>query len=300
LRPYHTAGAAGGASGAISGGCAAEPALQFQVGMPSRVIVIAALLLAAPGAAQAQAPGQTQPGENPIAGSRYHAVPALPEVYPSPMPSLPPPARAGETGGQIGVVVNQSGFSAVLGADGSIRFVDHHFGGGATLLLAWLTFDVTDAVMRSADQDPYLMQKLRIMDATRGERMAVREQHDRVVMRRALDDLPVYLEAVWQQTDWTPDVRRRILFALWDEAAEEGNELLVAGGDEARATIERFIARRIPPGHRHAFTRGELAELNRVRTSRHSFAPYAAPPALPVAGESVAAAPLVAAALRAL
>ena len=274
--------------------------MQIRAGMPSRTIVVAALLLAAPGAALAQAPGQTQPGENPIAGSRYHAVPALPEVYPSPMPSLPPPSRAGETGGQIGVVLNQGGFSAVLGEDGSIDFVDHHFGGGAMVLLAFLTFDVTDGLMRGADQDPYLAQKLRIMDATRGERMAVREQHDRVVMRRALDDLPVYLEAVWQQTAWTPETRRRILFALWDEAAEEGNELLVAGGAEARATIERFIAGRIPPGHRHAFSRGELAELNRVRTSRHAFAPYEAPRARPPAGEPVAAAPLVAAALRAL
>ncbi|HEU5057659.1 MAG TPA: hypothetical protein VFU21_14090 [Kofleriaceae bacterium] len=263
--------------------------------MPSRVIAAAVLLfLAAPGAALAQAPGQTPPGGNPAAGSRYHAVPALPEVFPSPMPSLPPPARAGETGGQIGVVLNQGGFSAVLGEDGSIDFVDHHFGGGAMVLLAWLSFDATDEAMRAASEDPYLAQKLRIMDATREERMAVRRQHDAVVMRRALDDLPVYLEAVWQQTAWSPAIRRRILFALWDEAAEEGSEHLVAGGAEARATIEQFIARRIPPGHRHAFSRGELAELNRIRTSRHAFAPYPAPRV-----EPPAAPPLVAAALRA-
>ena len=66
------------------------------------------------------------------------------------------------------------------------------------------------------------------------------------------------------------------------------------GGAEARASIERFIARRIPPGHRHAFTGGELAELNRVRTSRHTFAPY------PVSRVEPPATPrLVAAALRA-
>jgi hypothetical protein len=275
--------------------------LAIQVGMPSRVIAAAVLLfLAAPGAALAQAPGQTPPaGGNPAAGSRYHAVPALPEVFPSPMPSLPPPARAGETGGQIGVVLNQGGFSAVLGEDGSIDFVDHHVGGGAMVLLAWLSFDATDEAMRAANQDPYLAQKLRIMDATRDERMAVRRQHDAVVMRRALDDLPVYLEAVWQQTAWSPAIRRRVLFALWDEAAEEGSDLLVAGGAEARATIEQFIARRIPPGHRHAFSRGELAELNRIRTSRHSFAPYSAPSVEPATAGPLAAAPQVAAALRA-
>ncbi len=282
--------------------------MQFPAGMPSRVIplaaaaVAAALLLAGPGAARAQAPGQApwQPPGAGIAGSRYHAVPPLPEVFPSPMPSLPPPARAGEAGGQIGVVLDQGGFSAVLGEDGSIDFVDHHIGGGAMVLLAWLSFDATDEAMRAANQDPYLAQKLRIMDATRAERMAVRRQHDRVVMRRALDDLPAYLEAVWQQTAWSPAIRRRVLFALWDEAAEQGSELLVAGGDEARATIERFIARRIPPGHRHAFTGGELAELNRIRTSRHAFTPYRAGPPPREETEPSPAAPLVAAALRGL
>ena len=270
--------------------------------MPTRVIVAAVLLAAGSGSALAQAPGQALSG-NPAAGSRYHAVPPMPEVFPSPMPSLPPPARAGETGGQIGVVLNQGGFSAVLGEDGSIDFVDHTFGGGASLLLAWMTFDVTDGLMRSANEDPYLSQKLRIMDQTREERMAVRRGHDKIVMRRALDDLPVYLEAVWQQAAWSPAVRRRVLFALWDEAAEEGNALLVAGGAEARATIEHFIARRIPPGHRHAFTRGELAELNRMRTSRHAFAPYdQGAPARPSPVEETAPAaapPLVAAVLRA-
>lgn len=274
--------------GAMSVGCAAEPALQFQAGMPSRVIAAVLLLAAASGSARAQAPGQTPPIG--MASSPYHAVPPLPEVFPSPRPTLPPPARAGETGGQIAVVYDNGGFSAVIGEDGSIGFVDQSLGGGAMPLLAWLSFDATDVVMRAAGEDPYLAEKLRIMDGTREERMAVRRRHDRVVMRRALDDLPAYLDAVWRQTAWTPALRRRILFALWDEAAEEGSAQLVAGGAEARATIEGFIARTIPPGSRHAFGRGELAELNRIRTSRRAFAPYPAP---------TVEAPLVAAALRA-
>ncbi len=246
------------------------------------------LVAAAAGPALAQAPGQTPPLG--MSTSEYHAVPPLPEVFPSPRPTLPPPARAGETGGQIGAVIDHHGFVAVIGEDGSIDFVDQHFGGGAMVLLAWLSFDATDEAMRAAREDPYLAEKLRFMDATRPERMAVRRRHDRVVMRRALDDLPAYLDAVWRQTAWTPATRRRILFALWDEAAEQGNSLLVAGGAEARATIERFIAETIPPSSRHAFTGGELAELNRIRTSRHAFAPYPAPRL---------DAPLVAAVLRA-
>jgi hypothetical protein len=247
--------------------------------MPSRVMLAVLLVAGASGSAGAQAPGQTSP-------LAARAVPPLPENIPSPRPTLPPP----EGREQLAVVIDNGGFSAVIGEDGSIGFVEHSLGGGAMPLLAWLSFDATDIVMRAAGEDPYLAEKLRIMDGTREERMAVRRRHDRVVMRRALDDLPAYLDAVWQESAWTPATRRRILFALWDEAAEEGNALLVAGGAEARATIERFIAETIPPGSRHAFTGGELAELNRIRSSRHAFAPYPAPHV---------EAPLVAAVLRA-
>jgi hypothetical protein len=255
--------------------------------MRFRVTLALLLLVAGAPAALAQAPGAG------IAGSEYHAVAPLPEVFPSPRPMLPPPARAGESG-QVAVVFDSGGFSAVIGEDGSIRFVDGSVGGGAMPLLAWLSFDATDLVMRAAGEDPYLAEKLHIMDATREERMVVRRRHDRVVMRRALDDLPAYLDAVWHQTAWSPAIRRRILFALWDETAEQGNQLLVAGGAEARATIERFIARTLPPGSRHAFSAGELAELNRIRTQRRAFTPYPEPRV-----EPPAAPPLVAAALRA-
>jgi hypothetical protein len=263
----------------MSDGCAAELALQFVGGMPSRVMLAVLVVAWASSSALAQAPGQTAPND-------ARAVPPLPENIPSPRPTLPPP----EGREQLAVVFDNGGFSAVIGEDGSIGFVDHSLGGGAMPLLAWLSFDATDIAMRAAGEDPYLAEKLRIMDGTREERMAVRRRHDRVVMRRALDDLPAYLDAVWQQTAWTPATRRRILFALWDEAAEEGNALLVAGGAEARATIERFIAETIPPGSRHAFSGAELADLNRIRTSRHAFAPYPAPHV---------EAPLVAAVLRA-
>jgi hypothetical protein len=66
-----------------------------------------------------------------------------------------------------------------------------------------------------------------------------------------------------------------VLFALWDEAAEDGNEFLRAGGAEARRLIEEFIAYRLPPGSREGFRAHELVRLNRIRHSRQSFAPYA-------------------------
>jgi hypothetical protein len=160
--------------------------------MPSRVriaLCTAALALGAERLAFAQAPGQTGPSE-------YHAVPPLPEVLPSPRPTLPPPSRStrGESVGGF-ITFGGGGFDTIIGADGSIRFDDNHIGGGIGINplfgpFAVITFDITDEVMRWAGQDPYLTQKLRIMDSTREERMESRRRHDKVVMRRALDDLP--------------------------------------------------------------------------------------------------------------
>ncbi|HLU67530.1 MAG TPA: hypothetical protein VKZ63_14710 [Kofleriaceae bacterium] len=244
---------------------------------------IALLLVGAAAApAAAQAPGQTPPLGT--ASSEYHAVPPLPRVYPSPMPSAPPPARvSGEIGdpGGWAYQVGGRGWSASIGEDGRIHFDDESLGAGAGAsplygLLAWLQFDTTDAIMRAARQDPYLAAKLAAMDETRPQRMELRARHDRLVMDRALAHLPAYLAAVWREAAWSPAERRRILFALWDEAAEDGNELLRAGGAEARCIIERFIAQELPPGSRHAFAPAELAALNRIRSSRQPFAPYEA------------------------
>jgi len=238
----------------------------------------AALTLAA-ARASAQPPGLTpSTGHLPS----HHAVPPVPEFFASPMPTLPPPSRAEPADSTIGFRVHMPGFTAKVKPDGSLHFDDRHVG------FAWLgadsqggigfaiQFDVTDMVMRAYGQDPYLPQKLRIMDETREERWAMRRDHDQVVMRRALDDLPRYLDAVWNQRRWSPEARRQLLFALWDEAAEDGNQFLRESGAEARRLIEEFIAHRLPPGSRYAFRAGELARLNRGRQSRQRFSPYLA------------------------
>ncbi|HUS68973.1 MAG TPA: hypothetical protein VMZ28_30765 [Kofleriaceae bacterium] len=252
--------------------------------MSLRLTVVAVLLLVTLRVAHAQAPGQVAPGTGALNGSDYHAVAPLPQVYPSPMPSLPPPSpRAGE--GSTGPVsFDRGGFTTHLGADGSIDFEDHSLAGAGWMgLVAWLTFDVSDQIMRANGDDPYVSEKLRIMDETFEERMAVRRQYDAMIMRRALDDLPRYLAAVWSYPGWSPTVRRRILFALWDEAAEDGSELVRAGGEEARQTIEAFIAAHLPAGSPDAYPGRELAELNRLRTTRVAFAPYDADPEVVVA-----------------
>ena len=284
---------------------------------------LAALASALAAAALAVEPAAAQPpGRTPPLGtstSEFHATPPLPRVLPSPMPGLPPPRARGAqvdplASGGWSVSTGAAGWSAQVGPDGRIQFDGRALGAGAGVdpvlgLLAWLQFDSTDAAMRAARQDPYLAAKLRLMDESRAERMRMRAAHDEEVMARAIDDLPAYLAAVWSVQAWSPAERRRVLFALWDEAAEDGNELLRAGGAAARATIERFIAARLPPGSRHAYRADELAALNRLRTSRAPFAPYRraaaddATAAAPAAAAPAAAAPApapaaVAAALR--
>jgi hypothetical protein len=201
----------------------------------------------------------------------HHAVAPAPELFPSPMPTVPPPSRNAPYEPTIGFAINSLGFTAVVSPDGSIDFGEGRAGfwAGAdpvTGLVALVTFDVTS--------DPYVSQKLQVMESTREERWEMRRAHDVVVMQRALDDLPRYLDAVWMQRSWSAAARRQLLFALWDEAAEDGNELLRAGGAEARRIIEAFVADRLPPGTRYAFRAEELARLNRVRQSRQRFDPY--------------------------
>lgn len=266
---------------ALSAACAAGSLIAVTpvVANRKRVVVLgftSLLLGSAPAAAQ-------PPGLSPPGGSSppQHAVPPIPYALPSPLPTIPPPSRNAPMEPTIGFSMWNGKFTARVDPDGSIHFDDGD--GGVFVgvdpivgLFALLSFDTSDSAMRAAREDPYLAEKLRIMELTREERHEMRRRHDVVVMQRALDDLPRYLDAVWRQRRWSAQDRRRVLFALWDEAAEDGNELLRQGGAEARRLIEEFIAYRIPPGSRDRFRTHELVRFNRVRQSRQAFAPYRA------------------------
>jgi hypothetical protein len=105
----------------------------------------------------------------------------------------------------------------------------------------------------------------------------MRAESDRVTMRSALDDLPLYLFSIWTAPRWSQTLKRRVLFELWDECAEDerdGNSLVVSGATEARGTIVEFIRLNLPEGSRDGFSREELAALNARRGSRRPFAPY--------------------------
>jgi hypothetical protein len=222
--------------------------------------------------------------------SRYHAEPPLSEILPEALSAPPSPVESGALGERPtrdlvdnldgSYSYDETGFSAHVDGEGRVRIKDKS-GVQAHVLITPLflavygTFDATDILMRWVGEDPYQYQKMMFLERTFEERARMRERYARKNMKRAIRELPDYLSRIWSYDPWPPDLRRRVLFALWDECAEEGNSLMVAGGAQARAVIEDFVRENLGPGSPDAFRAEEIARLNELRTSSAAFAPYA-------------------------
>lgn len=135
-------------------------------------------------------------------------------------------------------------------------------------------FDLTDWAVRQAGGDPYYARKKNFLDRTRRERMQMAASAQRENLRDAVAFLRGRLNKIWRDRTLTTAERRAILFALWDECAEEGSDQVVAAAEAARATIEAFIRRKLPAGSDDGFSEGELALLNKSRQSHRPFTPY--------------------------
>jgi len=134
-------------------------------------------------------------------------------------------------------------------------------------------FDVTDALMRGHGQDPYAAKKLRILDATRDERVQIGNKRRHEVLGRAAQLMQQNLDQAWASvTD--PAGRKQALFDLWDETAETGTADLVEAGAAARKLVIGFIRARLPAGSATAYTAAELTALNNKKQSKAKFAPY--------------------------
>lgn len=234
-------------------------------------------------AAYAQ-PGLTAPG-SPGTHAPQHAVPPLPYTLESPMPSLPPPQAMGSEEPlpmAAGRVMQRPGYDAQILNNGRLVF-------DARFLRTGLTndpttgpryggsFDIGDILTSvftdNPGLDPYLNDKLDLLHSTFAMRVELRREYEELSMDRAIAALPSYLGAVWDEPSWDLPTKRRILFALWDECAEDGDELLVDGGTAARQTIASFISHYIPEGSDDGYTDDEIARFNKIRTSRVAFAP---------------------------
>jgi hypothetical protein len=134
-------------------------------------------------------------------------------------------------------------------------------------------FDVTDAWMRSRGQDPYASKKLRVLDATRDERVQIGASYRREQLVHATQLVKVAADRVWG-SGLDVAAKKRALFELWDDCAEAGTPELVEAGQRARAFLVGFVNAKLPAGSESAFSRAELEQLNAHRRSRIVFAPY--------------------------
>ncbi|HEX7702863.1 MAG TPA: hypothetical protein VF403_19120 [Kofleriaceae bacterium] len=101
-----------------------------------------------------------------------------------------------------------------------------------TLPIPIATFDVTDAAMRLAGQDPYAYEKLKVLDATRDERAQIGARH----RERQLLDTPALVRASLADIARLPgDQRAAAISALYLECDDS------PAGEVARATIAAYV-----------------------------------------------------------
>ena len=172
-------------------------------------------------------------------------------------------------------------FTANIASDGTIRFRDHdnvkakvvRWGGIPMPMIAG-GFDATDAAMAAFGEVLYPFRKLKAMDQTRDYRASMALRARGKSLKSALRRFRLDLKKIWGDSELQVEERRAIIFALWDECAEEGPEEVVKTAASIRASVVRFVTRELPAESAHAFTSEELKTLNAQRQSTKLFAPY--------------------------
>jgi hypothetical protein len=162
-------------------------------------------------------------------------------------------------------------FGAKIERDGSIHFRDE-----PNVQIDGLSgrFDLTDAVMSSLGQTLYPHRKLKLMDDSRAMRAEMSRRRRQESLKEAIASYPKMLNQIWRDPSYSPAQRKELLFALWDECAEEGPESVVSTARAIRASTTAFIRRKLPAGSQWAYSAAELAALNQRRQSAAPFAPY--------------------------
>ena len=180
---------------------------------------------------------------------------------------------------------HQDVFVAKVDRDGSVKIQDTK---NLQAELSWNPakllsgrFDVTDYLMRKTKNDPYASRKLKFLDETRDERVAIGKQWREQQLQQTTRIIRKNLERAWAQS---PDLaaRKQALFELWDEIVEPqsrddlADEVLVEASRVARRAVVGFIRAHLPAGSADAYSESELLALN-ARSSKQSkatFSPY--------------------------
>lgn len=132
--------------------------------------------------------------------------------------------------------------------------------------------DITSWLHRKLVGDPYASRKLKLLDDTRDERVALGDAFRKEQLDRSAELVLRTLEQLWA-TEPDPTRRRLALFELWDDCAE-GDDGPGQAGQRARAMIVGWIRTHLPAGSPTAYTDEEIAALHARRTSKQAFTPY--------------------------
>jgi len=132
--------------------------------------------------------------------------------------------------------------------------------------------DFSSFLHRKLVGDPFASRKLKLLDATRAERVERGAAHRTEQLDRSAELMAHNLEALWRATD-DPVARREALFALWDECSE-GDGPAGAAGQRARAMVIGWIGAHLPNGSDGAFSADDIVRLDAQRSSNQHFSPY--------------------------
>jgi hypothetical protein len=185
-------------------------------------------------------------------------------------PAPPEPARPRAR--ELPRTQKRPGFIAHVDDDGAVHFENR------------FPRDANDALMRMLGMDPYSYEKRRFAEETRPARQRMADAARVRWQAEALTHLPAMLERVWQNRSQSAAARRSTLFDLWDECLDadgdaeapgDPTDAAVTGAARARRVILDFIRSRLPAGSPDAYTPAEIDTLNRRRSSRERFSPYA-------------------------
>ncbi|HEX7508647.1 MAG TPA: hypothetical protein VF550_17880 [Polyangia bacterium] len=202
-------------------------------------------------------------------GGRFGLLPDKPRDL-----LAPPTAKArGVTADLPEVLHGGAGVTASVAEDGAIRFHDSK---PITYdPVAWSGhFDITDAAMRLAGQDPYSAIKTKMADETREQRICMAKKAQDGRQRQALLGLSAKVKQIAHRVDLTPLARRQLVFEIWDECTEGAGDATMDYGAMARATILAVIRESFPAGSELGYLPAELVALNQRRSSHERFAPY--------------------------
>ncbi len=184
-------------------------------------------------------------------------------------PDAPPAAPEVELRREGSALVARAGrMEARIDADGELELIERSSGP--------MAFDLTELLMSARGEDALAHHRRVLLEATREERRARADAACETRLQTSVLELERALEAIWADPARTPVERRRLIFELWDECAEEGSPAVLRASALARATIESFVRRRLPAGGPDAYPVAELALLDRHRLASRRFDPYRA------------------------